>query len=114
VLGYGAQSANKKNEGIDIAAPKGTLVKAADVGTVLYAGSGVVGLGNLILLKHSGNYITAYGYNETLLVKEGETVAKGQAIAKVGTSGASSEPRLHFEVRRGNKTIDPATVLPSP
>jgi lipoprotein NlpD len=69
-------------------------------------------MGNLLLVSHTGGYITAYGYNDELLVKKGDTVKKGQAIAKVGTSGGSKEPALHFEVRQGNKPVDPATVLP--
>lgn len=114
VANYGTSASGQKNDGIDIAAAKGEPVKAADAGKVVYAGNEVRGMGNLLLVSHKDGYITAYGYNEELLVKKGDAVKKGQAIAKVGTSGASSEPRLHFEVRRGNKTIDPATVLPSP
>lgn len=112
VATYGTSASGQKNDGIDIAAAKGEPVKAADAGTVVYAGSEVRGMGNLLLVSHKDGYITAYGYNEQLLVKKGDAVKKGQQIAKVGTTGGSTEPRLHFEVRRGNKTIDPATVLP--
>ena len=104
---YGA-SGGQKNDGIDIAAAPDATVKAADSGTVVYAGNEVKNMGNLVLLSHQGGYITAYGNNESLLVKKGDVVKKGQAIAKVG----SSEPRLHFEVRHANKTVDPLTVLP--
>jgi len=97
VSGYGSHD-GQKNDGIDIA--------------VVYAGSEVRGMGNLLLVSHSGGYITAYGFNDSLLVKKGDVVKKGQPIAKVGTSGSAPDPRLHFEVRRGNKTVDPATVLP--
>ena len=108
---YGSHD-GQRNDGIDIEAPKDTVVHAADSGTVVYAGNEVRGMGNLLLVSHGGGYITAYGYNDSLLVKKGDTIKKGQAIAKVGTTGSASDPRLHFEVRRGNKTLDPATVLP--
>ena len=111
---YGTASGGQKNDGIDIAAAKGTAVKAAEAGTVIYAGAEVAKLGNLVLIEHSGGYITAYGNNEALLVKKGDAVKKGQAIAKAGSSGGVQSPRLHFEVRRGgSKTIDPMTVLPA-
>jgi murein DD-endopeptidase MepM/ murein hydrolase activator NlpD len=111
---YGAASAGQKNDGIDIQADAGAPVKAADGGTVVYAGSEVAHLGNLLLIQHPGGYITAYGNNETLLVKKGDEVKKGQIIAKAGSSGGAASPRLHFEVRRGgSKTIDPTTVLPA-
>jgi len=111
VAGYGSHD-GQKNDGIDIAAEKGATVHAADGGTVVYAGNEVRGMGNLLLVSHSGGYITAYGNNDALLVKKGDVVKKGQPIAKVGTSGGGPDPHLHFEVRRGNKTLDPATVLP--
>jgi murein DD-endopeptidase MepM/ murein hydrolase activator NlpD len=111
VSSYGSHD-GQKNDGIDIEAPKDTVVHAADSGTVVYAGNEVRGMGNLILVSHSGGYITAYGFNDTLLAKKGDTIKKGQAIAKVGTTGSAPDPRLHFEVRRGNKTVDPTTVLP--
>ncbi|MBS0220219.1 MAG: M23 family metallopeptidase [Proteobacteria bacterium] len=111
VSSYGSHD-GQRNDGIDIEAPKDAVVHAADSGTVVYAGSEVRGMGNLLLVSHSGGYITAYGFNDSLLVKKGDKVKKGQAIAKVGTTGSAPDPRLHFEVRRGNKTIDPTTVLP--
>jgi murein DD-endopeptidase MepM/ murein hydrolase activator NlpD len=110
---YGSQ-AGQKNDGIDIHATTGEAVKAADGGTVIYAGSDVAHLGNLLLVQHQGGYITAYGNNEALLVKKGDAVKRGQTIAKAGNSGGVASPRLHFEVRRGgSKTIDPMTVLPA-
>jgi murein DD-endopeptidase MepM/ murein hydrolase activator NlpD len=112
VSSYGT-AAGQKNDGIDIQADKGAAVKAADGGTVVYAGNEVKGMGNLLLVQHAGGYITAYGNNEALLVKKGDTVKKGQTIAKVGDSGGTPEPRLHFEVRRSGKTVDPTTVLPA-
>jgi murein DD-endopeptidase MepM/ murein hydrolase activator NlpD len=110
---YGTASGGQKSDGIDIQAETGTPVKAADGGTVVYSGSEVAHMGNLLLIQHPGGYITAYGNNEELLVKKGDEVKKGQTIAKAGSSGGASSPRVHFEVRRGgNKTIDPTTVLP--
>jgi murein DD-endopeptidase MepM/ murein hydrolase activator NlpD len=111
---YGTASGGQKNDGIDIQATTGEAVKAADGGTVIYAGSDVAHLGNLLLVQHQGGYITAYGNNEALLVKKGDAVKKGQTIAKAGNSGGVASPRLHFEVRRGgSKTVDPMTVLPA-
>jgi len=111
---YGTASGGQKNDGIDIQAEPGAPVKAADGGTVVYVGSEVAHLGNLVLVQHPGGYITAYGNNEAVLVKKGEEVKKGETIAKAGSSGGASSPRLHFEVRRGgSRTIDPTTVLPA-
>lgn len=111
---YGTGQGGQKNDGIDIQATTGEPVKAADGGTVIYAGSDVAHLGNLLLVQHQGGYITAYGNNEALLVKKGDAVKKGQTIAKAGNSGGVASPRLHFEVRRGgSKTVDPMTVLPA-
>lgn len=111
VASYGSTGGGQKNDGIDIAAERGATVNAADAGTVVYAGNEVKGMGNLLLVSHNGGYITAYGFNDSLLVKKGDAVRRGQAIAKVGSS-AGGEPRLHFEVRRANRTVDPMTVLP--
>jgi len=110
---YGSTGGGQKSDGIDIAADTGAPVKAADGGKVVYAGDGVPHLGNLLLIEHSGGYITAYGNNEALLVKKGDEIKKGQTIARAGASGGAASPRLHFEVRRGGaKTIDPVSVLP--
>jgi murein DD-endopeptidase MepM/ murein hydrolase activator NlpD len=110
---YGTDSAGQKNDGIDIAANNGAPIKAADDGKVVYVGDEVARLGNLVLIEHSGGYITAYGNNEAVLVKKGDAVKKGATIARAGASGGAASPRLHFEVRRGgSKTIDPMTVLP--
>lgn len=112
---YGTGAGGQKNDGIDIAVEKGAPIKAADAGTVLYAGSDVAQLGNLLLIRHSGGYITAYGNNEQLLVKKDDTVKKGQVIAKGGSTANVASPRLHFEIRRGgSKTADPMSMLPPP
>jgi murein DD-endopeptidase MepM/ murein hydrolase activator NlpD len=110
---YGNGQGGQKSDGIDIQATAGEPVKTAESGTVVYAGSEVAHFGNLLLVQHQGGYITAYGNNEALLVKKGDTVKKGQTIAKAGNSGGATSPRLHFEVRHGNKTVDPMTVLPA-
>ncbi len=111
VTRYGG-SGDQRSDGIDIAAEKGAPVKAADSGTVVYAGNEVKNMGNLVLVSHKDGYITAYGDNDSLLVQKGDTVKRGQTIAKVGTN-AAGEARLHFEVRRANKTMDPMSVLPA-
>jgi murein DD-endopeptidase MepM/ murein hydrolase activator NlpD len=113
LMSYGASN-GQKSDGIDIAADNGAPVKAADDGKVVYVGDEVARLGNLVLIEHAGGYITAYGNNEAVLVKKGDTVKKGHTIARAGASGGAASPRLHFEVRRGgSKTIDPMTVLPA-
>ena len=109
---YGGKSQGLKNDGINIAAPRGTHVMAAENGVVAYAGNELRGFGNLLLLKHTGGWITAYAHNETLLVKRGDKIKKGQTIAKVGSSGSVQVPQLHFELRKGKVAIDPIKYLP--
>ena len=100
-----------KNKGLKIAGKLGDPVVAAADGRVVYAGSGLRGYGNLIILKHNETYLTAYAHNQTLLVKEDQTVKKGQRIADMGSSDAD-KVMLHFEVRRQGKPVDPAKYLP--
>jgi murein DD-endopeptidase MepM/ murein hydrolase activator NlpD len=115
VAGYGAAVGGARNDGINIAAPQGTPVKAVDGGTVAYVGNELRGYGNLVLIKHEGGWISAYAHCETLLVKQGEKVSRGQDIAKVGATGGVSEPQLHFELRRGQRAVDPREFLaPAP
>ena len=102
----------RPHEGIDIAAPEGAEVRAAAEGTVIYAGSGVRGYGNLILLRHPGGLVTVYAHNRSNRVKEKEAVRGGQVIAEVGRSGNASASHLHFEVRRGEIPEDPLAHLP--
>ena len=106
------QGFNTTTKGIDIEGPIGAPVQAAADGKVMYAGNGVRGLGNLILLGHSNGFITAYAHNQSLLVKTGETVKKGAKIATVGQSDTSS-PRLHFEIRRRGTPVNPLSYLPA-
>ncbi len=99
------------NDGINIAVPEGTPVKAADGGTVAYAGSELKGYGNLVLIRHPNGYVSAYAHNGELNVKRGQTVSRGQVIAKSGQSGNVSSPQLHFELRKGATPIDPTPYL---
>jgi murein DD-endopeptidase MepM/ murein hydrolase activator NlpD len=99
------------NDGINIAAPKGTPVRAADNGVVVYVGNELRGFGNLVLIKHADNWVTAYAHNETTLVSRGDKVKRGQAIARVGNSGSVAEPQLHFEIRQGTRAVDPMGLL---
>jgi len=101
-----------KNKGLDIAGALGDPVVAAAEGKVVYAGAGLRGYGNLIILKHNNTYLTAYAHNKTLLVKEDQAVKKGQKIAEMGDSDAD-RVKLHFEVRRQGKPVDPAKYLPA-
>ena len=100
-----------KNKGLKIAGKLGDPVVASADGRVVYAGSGLRGYGNLVILKHNETYLTAYAHNQTLLVKEDQTVRKGQRIADMGSSDAD-KVMLHFEVRRQGKPVDPARYLP--
>ena len=101
-----------KNKGLDIAGKAGDAVNASADGRVVYAGAGLRGYGNLIILKHNNTFLTAYAHNQTLLVKEDQTVKKGQKIAEMGNSDAD-RVKLHFEIRRQGKPVDPAKYLPA-
>jgi len=101
-----------KSKGIDIAGRLGQQVMAASPGKVMYAGSGIRGYGNLVIVKHSNTLLSAYAHNRAILVKEGESVAKGQAIAEMGDSDADTV-KLHFEIRLLGKPVDPSKYLPS-
>ena len=105
------QGFNSNTKGIDIQGQVGDPVVAAASGKVMYAGNGVRGLGNLILLGHSNGFITAYAHNDKLLVKSGDSVSKGDKIAQLGQTETSS-PRLHFEIRRSGTPVDPLSYLP--
>lgn len=101
----------KVNKGIDIAGKPGDAVKAAAGGNVVYAGSGLLGYGNLIIVNHNEQYLSAYAHNRKILVQEGEDVKAGQVIAELGSSG-TDRPVLHFEIRRNGNPVDPARYLP--
>ena len=101
-----------KSKGIDIAGKVGQPVVAAGSGKVMYAGSGIRGYGNLVIVKHNNSLLSAYAHNRTILVKEGQTVSKGQTIAEMGDSDADTV-KLHFEIRQQGKPVDPAKFLPA-
>ena len=101
----------KRHQGIDISSPLGTPIKASGSGKVIYSGNTVRGYGNLIILRHSEEWVTVYAHNDVNLVEEGMWVEKGQRIARVGQTGRASGPHLHFEVRRNNKPVDPKLYL---
>jgi murein DD-endopeptidase MepM/ murein hydrolase activator NlpD len=113
VLGtFGPGEGGTHNDGINIAAPAGTPVVAAENGVVAYAGNELRGFGNLLLIKHPDGWVTAYAHNDALLVKKGDQVRRGQPIARVGRTGSVTEPQLHFEARKGTRAVDPTEVLP--
>ena len=99
------------NKGIDLAGRRGAPVYAAASGKVVYSGQGLVGYGNLIIIKHNDSYLSAYAHNERLLVKEGYYAKAGQKIAEIGSSGANRN-KLHFEIRRNGKPVNPLAYLP--
>jgi murein DD-endopeptidase MepM/ murein hydrolase activator NlpD len=103
--------ANGGNDGINIAVPEGTQVKAAEGGTVVYAGNELKGYGNLVLIRHPNGFVSAYAHNGDIAVKRGDHVTRGQAIAKSGQSGNVASPQLHFELRKGSTPVDPTNYL---
>ncbi len=108
---YGAKTNGKQNDGINVAVPEGTPVKAAEDGVVAYSGNELKGYGNLVLIRHSNGYVTAYAHASELLVKRGDTIKRGQVIAKSGQSGEVGSPQLHFEIRKGSSPVDPLQFL---
>lgn len=108
IAGYNGKGGN---EGINIAVPEGTPVKAAEGGVVAYAGSELKGYGNLVLIRHPNGYVSAYAHNGELNVKRGEQVKRGQVVAKSGQSGNVNSPQLHFELRKGSTPVDPVPYL---
>jgi murein DD-endopeptidase MepM/ murein hydrolase activator NlpD len=111
VSGFGSKGGGLVNDGVNIAAPRGTPVRAAGDGTVIYAGNEVRGFGNLILIRHEGGWVTAYGHTDRVSVRQGQQVRLGQEIARVGSTGAVATPQLHFQIRQGGKPVDPAARL---
>jgi murein DD-endopeptidase MepM/ murein hydrolase activator NlpD len=99
------------NDGINISVPEGTAVKAAENGVVAYAGSELKGYGNLVLIRHPNGFVSAYANNGAIEVKRGDTVKRGQTIAKSGQSGNVATPQLHFELRKGSTPVDPTNYL---
>ena len=108
---YGPLASGARSDGINIAAVRGTPILAAADGVVAYAGQ-LAAFGNLVLVRHGGGWLTAYGHADSLLVKRGQAVSRGQAIARAGATGSASEPQLHFEIREGRRPVNPIDWLP--
>ena len=111
ISSFGSKGGGVKNDGINIAAKKGTPIKSAEAGIVVYAGNELKGYGNLLLIRHEKNFMSAYAHADKLLVKTGDVVAKGDKIATVGTTGNVKQPQLHFEIRKKTKSVDPKKYL---
>ena len=111
IANFGTQPNGTQNDGINLAVPEGTPIKAADDGIVAYAGNELKGYGNLVLVRHSNGYVSAYANASALLVKRGETVKRGQVIARAGQTGSVNSPQLHFEIRKGSVPVDPTKYL---
>jgi len=111
ISGFGPQASGQPNDGINVAVPEGTAVKAADDGIVAYAGNELKGYGNLILVRHPNGFVTAYANASELMVRRGDPVKRGQVIARSGQTGTVTSPQLHFEVRKGATPVDPTQYL---
>lgn len=105
-------TSREESNGIEIGGKEGTLIRASANGKVVYAGSGLRGYGNLLILKHDNQFLSAYAHNRRLLVKENDTIAAGKEIAEMGKKN-SGRPRLHFEIRKNGKPVDPLNYLPA-
>ena len=108
---FGPKPNGQHNDGINLAVPEGTSVKAAEDGIVIYSGNELKGYGSLVLVRHSDGWVTAYAHNSTLMVKRGDSVRRGQVIAKAGATGSVDQPQVHFELRRGSRPVDPLPYL---
>lgn len=111
ISNYGSKSNGLHNDGINIAAPRGTPVKVAENGVVVYAGSALKGSGNLVLVRHADRWVTAYGHLDSYSVRTGKTLKRGTVLGKVGSTGSVSTAQLHFEVRRGTSAVNPVRYL---
>ena len=111
ILGYGPKANGLHNDGINIKAPRGAPVRAAENGVVAYAGNELRGFGNLVLIKHAGGWVTAYAHTDQVAVRRGDKVRRGQIIGRVGSTGNVASPQLHFEVRKGTQAVDPTRLL---
>src|ERR1041385_383825 len=111
IAGFGQRPNGTQNDGINLAVPEGTPVKAAEDGVVAYAGNELKGYGNLVLIRHSNGFVSAYANASQLLVKRGDTIKRGQVIANAGQTGNVTSPQLHFEIRKGSVPVDPTKYL---
>jgi murein DD-endopeptidase MepM/ murein hydrolase activator NlpD len=111
ISGYGAKPNGQRNDGINLAVPEGTTVKAAEAGTVIYAGNELEGYGKLVLIRHNDDWVSAYAHNSDITVKRGDTVRRGQTVATAGMSGSVTSPQVHFELRKKAKPVNPLDYL---
>jgi murein DD-endopeptidase MepM/ murein hydrolase activator NlpD len=111
ISGFGTKPNGERNDGINLAVPEGTSVKAVEAGTVIYAGNELEGYGNLILIRHADGFVSAYAHNKELLVKRGDVVRRGQTVAQAGMTGSVTSPQVHFELRKGAKPVNPLDYL---
>jgi murein DD-endopeptidase MepM/ murein hydrolase activator NlpD len=111
IAGFGPKPNGQQNDGINLSVPEGTPIKAAEDGVVAYAGNELKGYGNLVLVRHPNGFVTAYAHASELLVKRGDTIKRGQVIAKAGQTGTVSSPQVHFEIRKGSSPVDPTQYL---
>lgn len=108
---FGPKKGGLHNDGVNISAPRGTPVRAAENGVVVYAGNELRGSGNLILIRHQGRLMTAYAHMDKMMIKRGDVIKRGQTIGTVGSTGSVSSPQLHFEVRKGTQAINPGKYI---
>jgi murein DD-endopeptidase MepM/ murein hydrolase activator NlpD len=111
IAAFGPRPNGGQNDGINLAVPEGTPIKAADDGVVAYAGNELKGYGNLVLIRHANGFVSAYANASELLVKRGDTIKRGQVIAHAGQTGNVTSPQLHFEIRKGSTPVDPTKYL---
>ena len=111
ISGFGTKPNGEKNDGINLAVPAGTAVKAVEAGTVIYAGNELAGYGNLALIRHADGWVSAYAHNQDLTVKRGDAVTRGEIIAHAGMTGSVTSPQVHFELRKGAKPVNPLDYL---
>jgi len=111
IAGFGATADGQRNDGIDIAVPENTPIKAAEDGVVIYSGNQLKAFGNLVLVRHNNNYVTAYAHAKELRVKQGDQIKAGEIIATSGQTGNAGAPELHFEIRQGSTPVDPMRLL---
>jgi murein DD-endopeptidase MepM/ murein hydrolase activator NlpD len=111
IAGFGPKADGQRNDGIDIAVPENTPIKAADDGVVIYSGNQLKSFGNLVLVRHNNNYVTAYAHAREVRVKQGDQIKAGEVIGTAGQTGNVDTPRLHFEIRQGSVPVDPMRLL---
>jgi murein DD-endopeptidase MepM/ murein hydrolase activator NlpD len=111
VSGFGPKADGLRNDGIDIAVPENTPIKAADDGVVIYSGNQLKSFGNLVLVRHSNEYVTAYAHAKEVRVKQGDTIKAGEIIGTSGQTGNVATPQVHFEIRKGSTPVDPLRLL---